>query len=319
MGPMKHVLCCCGIVLHAVAASLGQGVRPAVELRAHERPVLALAFSPDGKRLASVADDEKLIIWDLDAKAAYATFDGHATNQNRVCWTPDGKRLVAIGNDSNIRVWDVENKKAFKAIPAGDISGGPRGLALSPDGARIAVVGRSTLRLFDFESAKQAASYTVHEQYGVQAVAWSADGKTIATAGTDRKLNLVNAADGAVLRACETDGRGVCAAFAPDGKTVYVGTDSQYLQAFDVSSGEGGKLLEKSLPILDIQPTAGGTQLVVGGPGHGPLIMELPQRKIREPKLDSDDWVKAAAVSPDGKLVAGGANGGAIYLWPVGR
>lgn len=303
-------------VLSAVIA-VAQEHKPAFEMKGHDRPVLSLAFSPDGKRLATAADDEKLIIWDVEKKAEIATLKGHTTNENHVSWTPDGKRVVAIGNDSNIRVWDVDAKKEVRSIAVGDISGGARDAALSPDGKTIAIVGRGTLRLHDLESGKQTASYVVHEQYGVNAVAWSPDGKTIATGGTDRKLNLLSAADGKVTKTLDTDGRGVCLAFSPDGAKVYLATDSQHLQGFDVASGEAVTLVDKSLPTLDVQPSRDGKLLVVGGTARGPMVIDLATSKVREPKMDSDDWIKAVAISPNGKLVAGGANGGAISVWAL--
>jgi WD40 repeat protein len=62
-----------------------------------------------------------------------------------------------------------------------------------------------------------------------------------------------------------------------------------------------------------------GCSLSSVGPGRGPVTLDLSTKKIREPKLESDDWVKTAAISPDGKLIVGGANGGTIYGWSVDR
>lgn len=296
--------------------ALAQDGKPAFELKGHEQAILALAFSPDGKRLASVADDAKLKVWDVASKAEIASFDGMATNRNRVAWTPDGASVVALGNGMTIKVCDVAAKKE-RSFPTGDLRGGAASFSLSPDGKTIAVVGRATLRLFDIESGKQRSETTVHDQHGVQAVAYSKDGKTLATAGTDRKLSLVNAVDGKVTKTFDTEGRGVGLAFAPDGKSIFVCTDNQVVQRIDCAGGEPRTIYEKSLPTLDVQVSADGKLLAIAGAGRGPTITTTVDFKIRQPKLDSDDANKAAAFAPDGKSLAGGANGGVISIWKL--
>jgi WD40 repeat protein len=301
----------------ALAMTQPAELLPAFELKGHDRPVLDVAFSADGKRLASVADDGMLRIWDLQTRTESASFKGCSQNNNRVCWTGDGAEVVTIGDDQTIRRWDVEAKKELKAIPLSDMSGGAEDIALSPDSKKLAVVARSTLRIYDLSSGAEVSRHVVHEQYGVDGVAWSPDGSMIATGGTDRKVTILEAATGAVRRLLETDGRPACLAFTPDIKTLFVSTDNRIVQQFDVATGAKEKIDLGSLPALDLHLSSDGKRLVIGGPGRGPVSLDLTTKKIREPKLESDDWVKSAAISPDAKLVIGGANGGTIYGWSV--
>jgi WD40 repeat protein len=199
------------------------------------------------------------------------------------------------------------------------MSGGAEDIALSPDSKRLAVVARSTLRMYDLGSGAETSRHVVHEQYGVDAVTWSPDGATLATGGTDRKVTLLEAASGAVRKVLETDGRPTCIAFTPDSKSLFVATDNRIIQRFDVASGTAEKIDLGALPAHDLHVSSDGGLLVIGGPGRGPVTLDLATAppKIRDPKLESDDWVKAAAISPDGKLIVGGANGGTIYGWSV--
>jgi WD40 repeat protein len=303
------------VITAMVTCAMTQPIEPAFELKGHEKPVLDVAFSPDGKRLASVADDGMMRVWDLEKRAEIASFKGCRQNRNRACWTRDGAQVISIGDDQTIRRWDIEAKKELKAIPVGDLSGGAQDIALSPDSKKMAVVARSALSLYDLSSGAETSRHVVHEQYSVDAVEWSHDGQTIATAGSDRKLTILAAASGAVSRVVETKGRPLSIAFARDNKSLFVSTDSRIVQHFDVSTGTGEDIDLGSLPALDLHLSPDGKFLIIGGPGRGPVIFELATKKAREPKLDSNDWVKAAAMSPDGKLIVGGANGGVVYGW----
>ena len=153
------------------------------------------------------------------------------------------------------------------------------------------------------------------------AVAFSPNGATLATTGSDNKAELIDAATGKVLNTFKLGLNGVAVAFSGDGKTVFASSPTnQVLQSFDAATGgEGKTLVDKIVPIFSLALSKDGKSLVLAGPGHGPWIVTLPDGKLSEPAYDSDDWVKAATISPDGKWLAGGANGGAVYLWKMGN
>lgn len=73
------------------------------------------------------------------------------------------------------------------------------------------------------------------------------------------------------------------------------------------------------VPIMTLATSRDGKTLVIGGPAHAPWLVSISDRKLLDQKLDADDWVKSAAIAPDGAWLAGGANGGEVYLWKMSK
>jgi WD40 repeat protein len=95
-------------------------------------------------------------------------------------------------------------------------------------------------------------------------------------------------------------------AFSRDGKTLFVATTAQILESFDVASGEGKKLVEKTRPILSLEVSKDGKLLVTGGCDGALWLVAWPEGKLIAPAMNSEAWIKAAAIAPDGKWPAGG-------------
>ena len=92
--------------------------------RGHEGWVRAIAWSPDGKRIASTSEDKAVQIWEVAKGKQIATYRGHTDWVDIVMWSPDGKRIVSASKDNSVQVWSAEHVPSMhsnKAQPQGSV------------------------------------------------------------------------------------------------------------------------------------------------------------------------------------------------------
>ncbi len=145
--------------------------------------VYAVAFSSDGKRLASADGPANTVtVWNMDKGNEWKTF-AHKGMVTDVAYAPDGKSVAASSSDKLLIIWDLESDKTLTKIDWQ--TGGRHSLAYSPDGTVIAAAGgtNNAVKLFDATSGKELR---ILEHTGpVKSVSYSSDGMTLVTGGDD--------------------------------------------------------------------------------------------------------------------------------------
>ena len=189
--------------------------------------VYSAAFSPDGKTLASVSDDETVKLWYMATGKEQATFQGHTEADKEstgaihsvmsVAFSPDGKTLAAASYDMTVKVWDVATAK--RTTLQGHTHA-VYSVAFSPDGKTLASAsGDKTVRLWDLATNKERAVLQGHTE-PVISVAFSPDGKILASAGVDKSVKLWDVATGRERATLQGTEAVWSVAFSPDGKTL---------------------------------------------------------------------------------------------------
>ncbi|MCA1852935.1 MAG: hypothetical protein LC647_11205, partial [Beggiatoa sp.] len=207
-------------------------------LDVHNARMTSVAFSPDGKRLAS-GKHNTVWLWDAESGQPLGALMGHEGGVWSVAFSPDGKRLVSASDDKTVRLWDAESGQPVGPPLKGHESG-VRSVAFSPDGKRLASASEaSTVRVWDAESG-----YPLEPPLGpldghefITSVAFSRDGKRLASASLDNTVRLWDAESGQPpLGPPLTGHQGSVnsVAFSPDGKRLASASDDKTVRLWDV-------------------------------------------------------------------------------------
>src|SRR5262249_34552256 len=149
----------------------------------HTHWVQCLAYSPDGKKLASGSQDGTVKVWDVETGRELRCYTAHGDSVRAVAFTSDGKMIASAGGDKEIRLWDPNTPKDIRTL-AGHTEY-ITSLAFSPDDKQLVSGGADRkVRIHDVNGP---VKYTMDGHMGlIQSVAWSPDGKWVASAGADR-------------------------------------------------------------------------------------------------------------------------------------
>jgi WD40 repeat protein len=208
---------------------------------------VGLAYSPDGRRLASANHDRTACVWDLDTGKRLVTFRGHRSRVHGVAFSPDGKHVASAAGEGTVLVWEADTGREVRRLrgPRGGpgtvlLSGDPwtallslrvnttalGGVAWSPDGRHLAACGLSAMPanrvvlIWDARTGRELLRLRGHRE-DVYQVAYRPDGKVLASASVDRTVRLWNASTGAALLTLTGhDGTVFRLAFSPDGKSL---------------------------------------------------------------------------------------------------
>jgi sugar lactone lactonase YvrE len=283
-------------------------------LEGHTKSVYAVAFSPDGKRLATGSDDATARLWDTSTGEQILTLTGHRYSIKAVAFSPDGKRL-ATGSDDlapQVRLWDTSTGKQILTLTGHRYS--VKAVAFSPDGKRLATGSDdTTARLWDTSTGEQILTLTGHA-HSLEAVAFSSDGKRLATSD-GATVRLWDTSTGEQILTLKSYGR---MAFSPDGKRLATRGEDNTARLWDTSTRK---------QILTLTGHTNSVNAVAFSPDGKRLATSSFDETVRLWDTSTGEQIltltghtksaNAVAFSPDGKRLATGSYDNTARLWAI--
>jgi WD40 repeat protein len=317
--------------------------RECLRFSAHAGTIVGLAFSPNGKVLATACEDDGIVrLWDVSTGRLLHVLRGHEGRIHTVCFAPDGKTVLSAGRDGTIRQWSVATGQECRTLSCPD--GEPdesthshdvSALALSADGATLASVANKTgkfprhrdnesivTQVWDLEKGKPLVTHrrrAVTPMGGLTAV-FSPGAKTLALRDWARDTSFL--LDVTTGKAHETPTRmaGLPRAFSVDGKllaTMDYGAGVGYLvHLWDVETGKERSVFQVPDYPGTVAFSPDGKQMATAV-AEAIILWELATRQEYVRLLGHEADVGSLAFAPDGKTLAVGLHGGSTLIWDL--
>ena len=285
------------------------------DLEGHTGAIASIAYSVDGRKLASASIDQTVRIWDVSSGKLEHTLSDHDDIVLAVAYSPSGNLLASAGYDRTVRLWDAETLQSLGSL--NEHTSTIRALAFSPDGSKLATAGDDrVVLLWDLETKTKSGEFAGHVA-SVTTLAFSANGDQVASSSSDGTTIVWNSNDGkqtATLSA--NDGSIRSLVYAASNDHLISGSDERVIRLWQRDS--------QAWTSQTIQTNAGvrgvsyhsASQRLASGLDDNSVVVWKPDSATEQLVLRGHTGrVLTVSFAPDGKSMASAGFDGTIKIW----
>ena len=284
-------------------------------LNGHEHYVRSVAFSPDGKILASGSFDTTIKLWNVATKKEITTLTGHLDKVTSVAFSPNGKILASGSSDKTIKLWNVETKAEIVTLH--ENSQTIWSVAFSPNGKTLASGNNdSTIKLWDLETEKEITTLKGHKDI-IYSITFSPDGKILASGSQDKQIKLWNVETNREITTLSGHlGYVDSVVFSPDGKTLASGSADQTIKLWNLKTRDLIHTLSgHSNTVYCLVFSVDGETLASGSQDRTIKLWNMETKRETTTLTGHAFSIYSLAFSPDGKTLASGSSDNTTKLW----